>query len=146
MIEVSRKDNPNAPKIILKPNEKLILNKQLLRTDETDAAVSQGSTEKQVARDFSVTSIPKNIPDSNKAETAWVFNRLVFEGDNFQSLASKMERWYNVKIQFADMELMHYRFKGAFANETIAEALDALQLTADFQYKINGNDIILSRK
>jgi ferric-dicitrate binding protein FerR (iron transport regulator) len=79
-------------------------------------------------------------------ETSWVYNRLVFDGDSFQELTAKMERWYNVSIVFNDRDLFHYRFKGAFANESITEALDALQLTAKFSYQINNNEIILFRK
>jgi ferric-dicitrate binding protein FerR (iron transport regulator) len=90
---------------------------------------------------ISVAAVSVAIPDSNKVETSWVYNRLVFDGDNFQELAKKMERWYNVKIIINSKELLRYRFKGAFENETVREALDALQLTADFSYKINNNVI-----
>ena len=57
-----------------------------------------------------------------------------------------MERWYNVKIVFRDERLYKYRFGGAFANETVQDALNALQLTAPFNYKINGDDIELFYK
>ena len=57
-----------------------------------------------------------------------------------------MERWYNVKIIIKSKELLRYRFKGAFENETITEALNALQLTAEFSYKINNNEIDIFKK
>jgi ferric-dicitrate binding protein FerR (iron transport regulator) len=74
-------------------------------------------------------------------ETAWVYNKLVFEGDHFDELAIKLERWYDVHIHFTQEQLKQYRFKGAFETETIAQALDALRLTAPFEYSIYGNDI-----
>src|SRR6202035_4815350 len=134
------------PLVILKPNEKLILNKQLENEAPGNPNRFQGKNPNSVDRDISVTAVSKNIPDSNKVETSWVYNRLVFDGDSFQELAEKMERWYNVRIAFGDNELFHYRFKGAFARETIREALDALQLTAKFSYQINNNEIILLKK
>jgi transmembrane sensor len=142
IIEVSRKDNPNGPKVILKPNEKLIFNKQ----PENELLTTNNKTfSKPAERGMSVIAVPKNIPDSNKVETAWVYNRLVFEGDSFEELAEKMERWYNVKISFANPEIMRYRFKGAFANESVTEALNALQLTAKFRYEVDHDEIIISK-
>jgi len=146
IIEISRKDDPTAPKVILKPNEKLIFNKQREDGKQVDSARAFNTSQATTTRDISVTAISRNIPDSNKVETSWVYNRLVFDGDSFQELSEKMERWYNVKISFSNEELTHYRFKGAFVNETISEALDALQLTADFNYEINNNEVRLFRK
>jgi ferric-dicitrate binding protein FerR (iron transport regulator) len=140
IIEVTRKDLPDGPKVILKPNEKLIFSKQL----ETEVHHYGGDTSSRSAKTIgkiSIAAVSIAIPDSNKVETSWVYNRLVFDGDNFQELAKKMERWYNVKIIINSKELLRYRFKGAFENETIREALDALQLTAEFSYKIDNNVI-----
>jgi transmembrane sensor len=145
IIEVTRKDLPDGPKVILKPNEKLIFNKQL----ETEVHQYASDTSAKSARSIgkiSVAAVSITIPDSNKVETSWVYNRLVFDGDSFQELAKKMERWYNVKITIKSKELLRYRFKGAFENETIREALDALKLTAEFSYKINNNEIEVFKK
>lgn len=140
IIEVSRKDLPDGPKVILRPNEKLIFSKQA----ETEVHHYRSDTSARSVKTIgkiSVTAVSKMIPDSNKVETSWVYNRLVFDGDSFQELADKMERWYNVKINIKSKELLRYRFKGAFENETIQEALNALQLTAEFSYKIKNNVI-----
>jgi len=151
MIEVSRKDNPNTPRVILKPNEKLIFNKHLSAVQpipdsvlaRPDPAIAQVLP---ASPDIAVNSIPQNVPDSEKVETGWMYNRLVFNGDSFKELSEKMERWYNVRIFFKDERLYNYHFGGAFANETVQDALNALQLTADFTYKIKGNDIELYAK
>ncbi|HEV3223158.1 MAG TPA: FecR family protein [Puia sp.] len=145
IIEISRKDYPDGSKVILKPNEKLIFSKQLENEEHHHANDTLSNYTTTVGK-ISVAAVSKTIPDSNKVETSWVYNRLVFDGDSFQELAEKMERWYNVKITFSNNELLHYRFKGAFASETIKEALNALQLTANFSYKINNNEINLYKK
>jgi ferric-dicitrate binding protein FerR (iron transport regulator) len=148
IIEVTRPNNPNSPKVILRPNEKLIFSKQLPDTGSLHTVSARAADAKQLTLkpDISVTPILKNVPDSDKIETSWVYNRLVFSGDSFQELAEKMERWYNVKIIFKNDNLLHYRFKGAFANETVREALNALQLTAKFNYQINENEIEIYKK
>ena len=146
IIEVSRIDYPEGSKVILKPNEKLIFSKQLENGVPQIANTVSGHDNIETVGKISVAAVSKTIPDSNKVETSWVYNRLVFDGDSFQELAEKMERWYNVKIIFKSNELFHYRFKGAFANETVKEALNALQLTANFSYQINNNEINLYKK
>jgi transmembrane sensor len=146
IIEVSRKDYPDGSKVILKPNEKLVFSKHLENGVPQKANTVSGHDKIETVGKISVAAVSKTIPDSNKVETSWVYNRLVFDGDSFQELAEKMERWYNVKINFKSNELFHYRFKGAFANETVKEALNALQLTANFSYQINNNEINLYKK
>jgi ferric-dicitrate binding protein FerR (iron transport regulator) len=146
-IEVSRKDNPGISRVILKPNEKLVFNKKKA------VLARPGHFRDQVpidahppTPDMAVNSIRQDIPDSNKVETAWIYNRLVFNGDTFQELARKMERWYNVRITIKDESLNNRRFGGAFAKETVEDAFKALQLTTDFRYKISGNEIELYAK
>jgi transmembrane sensor len=145
-IEVSRKGHPNTPRILLKPDEKLVFSKRPLVTPAAGSTPLADSRTAPAPPDISVNTISVNLPDSEKVETAWLYNRLVFNGDTFKELAEKMERWYNVKISFKDEALYKYRFGGAFANETVEEALNALQLTTKFSYKIDGNEIELYAK
>ncbi|WEK37140.1 MAG: DUF4974 domain-containing protein [Candidatus Pseudobacter hemicellulosilyticus] len=147
-IEVVRKNDVNAPRVILRPQEKLVFHKEpaterggLKGRDLLPASATQ-----QPAAGIAVVSLPGNQPDSIRKETSWIYNRLVFDGDSFEELAAKMERWYNVHIQIHSEQLKRQRLKGAFEKENITEALDALQFTAPFDYKINGNEIgIFSR-
>ena len=148
-IEVSRKGNPGATRIILKPNEKLVYSKYL--TTHSPAAnppsvpaPSAPAPPPDVA--LTVNPIRQDIPDSDKVETAWLYNRLVFDGDHFRQLADKMERWFNVRILIRDSRLNDYRFSGIFEKETLDEALKELQLTRNFTYKTNGNEIDLYAK
>jgi len=143
-IEITRKDNPNTPRVILKPNEKLVFNKHLSPVRAHIPDLIHRSL--QAPPDIAVNSIPLNIPDSEKVETGWMYNKLVFNGDSFKELSEKMERWYNVRFIFKDTRLYNYHFGGSFTHETIQEALNALQLTADFTYKIKENEIELYEK
>ncbi len=74
---------------------------------------------------------------------AWKNNRLVFKNEAFESLAVKLERWYNVEIIIENEKLKKYRFTGTFENETIEQAIKALQLTTKFNYKFDKNKIII---
>jgi ferric-dicitrate binding protein FerR (iron transport regulator) len=56
-----------------------------------------------------------------------------------------MERWYNKKIKIQDARVSQYRFTGMFENETLEEALHALQLTASFRFRIDGNNVFIEK-
>jgi ferric-dicitrate binding protein FerR (iron transport regulator) len=141
-VEVYNKDDPSAPKVILKPNEKLVF-----RKDEEDESPLQKTGNRDSLRifntdqDISISALSANKPDSLKEETSWLYNRLVLNGDDFGNLAAKLERWYGVKIEINNLGLKQYHFNGIFENETLEEALAALQLTVKFKYEIK-NDVV----
>lgn len=149
LIEVVKKDEPKSPKIILRPHEKLIFNKEehtILKSSGIDANEIITKKIELAPQEISITPLPKNRPDTALAETSWVYNKLIFEGNTFSELAVKMERWFNVHIILKDRKVSEYRFRGVFENENIEQALKALQLTASFKYKINGNEIEILKK
>src|SRR5207253_2479010 len=95
---------------------------------------------------YSVQHLTYYPVDSTIVETSWVDNKLIFqENETFKEVALKMERWYGVKINFADEEVSQIRPFGSFTNETIGQALDALRESFGFNYKISGNVITISK-
>jgi len=77
-------------------------------------------------------------------ETSWVDNKLIFQDEAFRDLARQMERWYGVTIRFTGVAgIEKQSFTGTFEKETIQQALDALKLTANFNYSINGSQITI---
>jgi ferric-dicitrate binding protein FerR (iron transport regulator) len=145
-IEISRRDHPGSTRIILKPNEKLTLRKSVTPSIHTTHSGSIPAVGGAPSSDIAVNPIRQDVPESDKAETAWLYNRLVFDGDNFKQLANKMERWFNVRIVIRDSTLDKFRFSGIFEKETLDNAFRELQLTRDFIYKNNGNEIDLYAK
>jgi len=141
-VEVYNKDDPSAPKVILKPNEKLVFRKgkddelPLQKTESKDSL-----KESNTGQDISISTLSPSKPDSLKEETSWLYNRLVIDGDDFDNLAAKLERWYGVKIEIYSVGLKKYHFNGIFENETLEQALTALQLTVKFKYEIK-NDVV----
>jgi transmembrane sensor len=140
-IEVTLKDR--LEKIMLKPNEKLVINNQeeAIKKNTTVSKkliLSKAIAEKPI---ISVTHLTFLPVDSTVIETAWVQNRLVFSSETFEEVVLKMERWYNVKITFAEEALKEERLTGNFEKETVTDALNALQLTTRFSYNIKNNTI-----
>ena len=58
-----------------------------------------------------------------------------------QNLIIKLERWFGVDITIKSEQIKNYRFTGVFENETIEQALNALKLSAPFEFTINQNKI-----
>jgi Fe2+-dicitrate sensor, membrane component len=132
-VEVSMDKRPET-KIILNPNEKLVL------MNETSEHASQD----KIVTDPIVAIRPlTHTKDSIILETSWKDNKLIFENEAFEDLAREMERWFGVSITFANQDLKKARFTGVFEKETIEEAFDALQISTEFHYQSKNNSIII---
>lgn len=142
-IEVLNHNQSGAPNIILKPHEKLVYNKY-----QPTGIKEKQQLVKAADAPFSISIEPlrKNIADSNIVETAWVYNKLIFEEERFEDLALKMERWYNVKINIENDNLKNYKMSGSFVNETAEEAIKILQFLVPFKYSIKNSEIKIMKK
>ncbi len=136
-IEITFKDNPNK-KVILKPNEKLIVADKERPENFTKTLLP---SEPAIA----VSHLNYTRKDSTIIETAWVQNKLVFRNETFKELALQMERWYDISIHFNNPDMENLQFTGIFENETVQQALDALQLSAKFNYSVKDNEIEISK-
>jgi len=141
-LEISLKDRQE--KIMLKPNEKLVINNEdfsKLKTGEAATVnIPVRKNEKPIISLSHLTLLPA---DNTVIETAWVQNRLIFNSESFEEVALKMERWYNVKIDFDDESLKDEKLTGNFERETVVEALNALRLVASFTYTIKNEKITI---
>jgi transmembrane sensor len=138
-IEVSIRNSPSE-KIILRPNQKLVVSNDdtLLKVPETRGHL--------VKADHLPMVIGKPTFEEHTGamiETSWVENKLIFQAEEFSELAKQMERWYGVSIRFDNPRLEELQFTGIFEKETIQQAMDALKLTASFNYTIEGTQITI---
>lgn len=126
--------NQQGKRLILTPNQKVVVNN--LETPLTGATA--GTTP-------DILPVTYNTKDSSVIETSWAYNRLDFYNKEFTEIQADLERFYNVKISFNDNAVCRYRFSATFENETIEQVLQALQLSYPFHYKIQNNQITISR-
>ncbi|HEY4286189.1 MAG TPA: FecR family protein [Puia sp.] len=142
-IEVTLTDRP-SDRIILKPKEKLIVqdNGTMKKTVNPDPS-TPGTAAHKTTR-FSLTSLTYfHNTAATVVETSWVENKLVFSEKDFIDLSGQLERWYGVHIQFANERVKHYNFTGFFEKETLPEALDALKMIEQFNYKITDSTVYI---
>ena len=71
-----------------------------------------------------------------ESEIAWKDDQFIFKNIPFTELAKRLERWYDVKLNYSDQKLQSYAFTGKFKNqETIWQVLDALKLISPIDYQ-----------
>jgi transmembrane sensor len=141
LVEVTIHNRPEE-KILLKPNEKLVVADRESQKDTIN-------TVKEKNQPFvSMSNLSYTPADSIVVETAWVQDKLVFDNESFVQVAAKMERWYNVQFEFRDSASKTFHFSGVFQNESIEQALTALRITAEnkFRYTVTGNTVIITKK
>jgi transmembrane sensor len=124
-------------RIVLKPNEKITINNQ------EDVA---GKKNRPSADPLIILGSVTTHEDSSIAETQWIENKLVFQSESFGDLALRMETRYGVRFRFASEALKNRRFTGVFGEESITEALEALQYSSPFQFTISANVVTISQK
>ena len=127
-VEITLDKRPGE-KFILKPNEKLVVSNEM---EEARAEVQQ---KKEPIVVLSGLTHSKN--DNTIIETSWVQNKLVFQDESFAEIVKKLERWYDVRIEIRDEKLGQLRMTGTFENETIRQALTALQIASPFNFNMN---------
>lgn len=71
-----------------------------------------------------------------ESELAWKDGDFIFNNIPFPELVQRLERWYDVKLQWSGKRLESFSYTGSFKNqETIWEVLDALELTTPINYQ-----------
>lgn len=122
--------------------------KDIVKTDESAEKIKPVVSKIPRAQDplVTVSHLTYEPRDSTIIETSWMDNKLIFRSETFEDLSIKMERWYGVHIRFADETIKPKKLNGIFENESIQQALKALQLITPFTYTINKNEILISSK
>jgi len=138
-VQVELKDKPEK-NIILLPNEKLIVDNSLLSAMNTAA-----TNAKEAKIEYQVTALPQVKAEDIK-ETAWLDNRLVFTNESFEEVAKQLERKYDVQMIFEEPSLKNEQISGVLENESLEQALQIIQLTTPFKFRIDGQAIHLAHK
>ena len=138
-VEITINKRPEEKHILL-PNNKLVVANEI---DENKKSLIDKERKKIPLVSLQELTFYEN--DSTIIETSWKENRLVFQDESFADIARKLERWYNVKLVFNDKSLETQRLTGSFTDETIIQALEALQISEEFDFKIEQNKIFLTR-
>lgn len=132
-VQVMKNGDGQQKILLLHPHEKVVISRAPETVPDNTATTLPGN--------MIVQHLKQSAADTSIVETAWVYNKLVFDGEDFSEIATEMERWYNVKIVINDPAVAAYRFHAKFENESITEVLSALRVSLPFTFKINNNEV-----
>ncbi|MBS1605235.1 MAG: DUF4974 domain-containing protein [Bacteroidetes bacterium] len=133
-IAVSLKDHPEK-KMVLTPSQKSVV---FNRGNIVSPDVVADSVLKKV-------SLSVDPVDHKAKEIAWVRNRIRIEDEPLASIAARLQGWYGIPIVFTDNEVKTYRYSGTFESETVVKALEALQLSYPFNFRVERDTIIIGK-
>jgi transmembrane sensor len=138
-VEVSFRNNPDK-KVVLKPNEKLVVKNDSLLVEHTITPAVGGKN----TPIMTLTTVRLSESDSAAVETLWTKNKLAFEDETLEQVARKLEHWYDVKVTINSEYLKNTEYTAVFDDESLPEVLYALQLSGNFRYQIKKKEIIIS--
>lgn len=121
LVKGSVKINSQLQNITMKPSEKAIFNK----------------TENKIKL-YAISGIIH--------ETEWKDGRLVFINESLGDLELKLERWFDVDIEFSDEQVKNRKFSGTLERESILEAVSYFGYSEHVGYKIEENKITFYSK
>lgn len=85
------------------------------------------------------TSIRVNI-DPKEAK-AWKNGILILNEATYQTIFTKLERWYGVKIGVIGNLPVNRQYKGRFKNELLVNILESISYGHEFDFKIDGKNV-----
>jgi ferric-dicitrate binding protein FerR (iron transport regulator) len=142
-VEITLDKRPGE-KFILKPNEKLVVANEM--EDQKPEALAQIPEPLQQRKEPMVvlSGLTRSKDDNTIIETSWVENKLIFQDESFADIIRKLERWYDVHIDIRNEKLAQVRMTGTFENETVKQALTALQIASPFNFSISQKNITIT--
>ena len=85
-------------------------------------------------------------PDNIAYSRMWRDNELAFKGETLYDIAMRLNRIYNVQIEFKSEKIKQYRFSGIIKNNSLDNVIEIISLTAPILYEAKEDTIILSEK
>lgn len=134
-VEITLDKRPGE-RFILRPNEKLVVS--------NEARAKENKPFLPAVPLVALNELQRG-EDNSLVETSWMENKLMFRNESFEDLSKRMERWYGVAINFKDELLRQQRFSGTFTNESVQQALEELQMTTRFHFKIKQDSVVITK-
>jgi ferric-dicitrate binding protein FerR (iron transport regulator) len=79
-----------------------------------------------------------------KLFTSWKDGQLIFRDEPLQNIVTRLERWYNVKIELKDERIKNLKYTGTIEMETFSEVLELIKVTTPIKYTFDRKTRILT--
>ena len=89
--------------------------------------------------------ILKNIEDP-LPEISWKENKWVIYRENLGDLAVKLQRRFDIEIEFEDEQLKLFRYNGSLPDISLEQVLKIISMVSPIDYSVNEKKVIISEK
>lgn len=141
-VEITLDDQPGNT-IQLKPGEKLSVHNRI-NADYITTRRQADSLDTAATPLLLLSKMRVDPSDSTLIDAAWKEGKLIFDGEDFGKVASKIEKWYNVTVVVENENLYTTSFTGVFGKKPLTTVLSTLQATGKLTYR-QENDTIYVR-
>lgn len=76
----------------------------------------------------------------------WTKGLLTIDGEQIGELAKKLERRFNVQIEFGDEDVKQHLYTGTIKDQDLKTILDALEFASSIKYEQKGTQVTFSSK
>lgn len=103
---------------------------------------------KILKKEEAVEIINSEIRDANYNldEILWKDGFLVFNNENIQTIAVKIQRWFNVTVIVKHESMIESNFSGKYANESLEKILIGMGYAMNFSFEMKENQILITGK
>jgi ferric-dicitrate binding protein FerR (iron transport regulator) len=75
--------------------------------------------------------------------TSWKDGKMVLRRESFPNLMKRLERWFNVKIDYSPDDFEGLWYSGTIEMETLTEVMDMVSTAAPIQFTFNNKTRVI---
>ncbi len=73
----------------------------------------------------------------------WIEGKLVFDKASVNTIKSKIENWYGVKVNLGNLDSAAIQLTGTYFDTSLDDLLKLISYSTDIRYKVNGKEVLL---
>lgn len=133
---------PDDKKLIISLQEGMVEVKKIKPGSENQETVL-------LTRGEEITFQANQVKEKNtfvaKDRLIWKEHVLYFKEEGIEEVLGKLERFYGVSFEYSELKDSNWKLNGEYKNQSLKDVLGSLSFNYNFNYKIEGNKVILSQ-
>jgi len=125
--------------VTLIPNQKAIVTKNEFTTPTTEPEELSGLETPTPLEKKTSVNVKSDV--ETLVETSWKDPQWIIRNESLKDLAIKLERRYNVTIEFSSERLKDFKYSGTLEDESLEQVLQLISYTSPLSFLIEGKSV-----
>lgn len=108
-----------------------------VNSDEQKATLSPGEQARMMNNQLTKAEVGTDL------YTSWKDGKLIFKREPFPSLMERLERWFNVRIEYSPDDFKDLWYSGTIENETITEVMEMISMAAPVKFAFDSKTRVI---